>query len=133
MKIITLLPLILLTACSSTKISYHKAKETPAERVYAFQEKSAQFSSKITVVRNHAFGGSGCTALVSKNGVKAAEINNEEVVSFYVQPGEHVVSYGSGKGFCATIDVIDSVETTLNKNQTKYFRLIDGEILRENL
>lgn len=125
--------LVLLTACSSTKISYHDAKATPKERVYAFQDKSPQFSSEIIVVRNYAFGGSGCTALVSINGIKAAEINNEEIVSFYLEPGEHIISYGSGKGFCAEINVIDAVETKLNKGQTKYFRLIDGELLRENL
>jgi hypothetical protein len=131
MKIYSIILTIFLVGCSSKNISFNDATKVTEERIYAFKEKTVTQTSEIIIVRNYAFGGAGCTALVSIDGKPAAELFNNEKVTLFVEAGERVLTYGTGVGFCGKIDVIDSIETSLKPNQVKYYRLIDGEILRE--
>ena len=126
-KYLPLLLLLLLNACATTPTPINEAKQTPAERVLAFQVPISDKAAVITIVRDEGLIGSGCFAGLYINQTLAARLDVAEVVKFYVEPGEVLIRAGwdpQGRGLCAFgQDNWTQRETLLKPHEQKSFRL----------
>ncbi|RIA31315.1 hypothetical protein DFO61_2031 [Ectopseudomonas oleovorans] len=119
---LALLALLVMTGCTTSKLTPEHADPVPANRLYGFTQKVGSDDAKITVVRDGGAFGSGCGFVVHIDGKRAATLNSGEVASFYVDPGEHVISVGlSGIGLCSAID--KTTEFVASQNQKRIYRL----------
>jgi hypothetical protein len=120
---LALLALLALSGCATSKLTPEQADPVPADRLYGFTQKTASDDARITVIRDGGFFGSGCTLVVYIDGKRVAEMNSGELASFYVTPGERVISTGvSGRGLCSGY-VDQSVEIMAKPNQIRAYRL----------
>ncbi|WP_157572301.1 hypothetical protein [Nevskia soli] len=116
-----------LSACATTPVSLDAAKQTPAERVLAFQQPPSGTPSSIVVTRDKGFLGGGCYYALLINGTLAARFDTGETAKFFMEPGEILLRAGrdpEGKALCAAgQDDWTQRETVLHPQETKYFRL----------
>ncbi len=118
---------LLLSGCATTPTPIDAAKQAPADRVLAFQEKKDSATATLVVIRDEGYLGGGCYASVAVNGTLAARLNTGELARFYVEPGEIMLRSGwdpLGKGLCGlSLNEWTQRETIAHENETKYFRL----------
>lgn len=92
----------MLPGCSSSPMSVGQAEPVAADELYAYQSKPSGDSSKVTVLRDQGFVGSGCDIVVYVDGRKAAKIGSGQRASFYLKPGSPSIGAGlAGSGLCA--------------------------------
>lgn len=114
---------MLLAGCSTSPMSARDADPVPSDELYAFQSKSANTSSRITVVRDGSFVGSGCDLVLYIEGRRAAKIGPGQRASFYVEPG--AVNLGTGlaeSGLCAGA-AIRTISANLKPGVESQFRI----------
>ena len=128
-KILMLLgALAILAGCATTPIAPTVAKQTPNERILAFQQKTTGTTATLIVTRDEGLIGSGCYYSLSINGTLAARLDVGETVLFYLDPGEILLRVGrdpQGRGLCsAGQEHWTQRETILRSDEIKYFRLM---------
>jgi hypothetical protein len=114
---------MLLAGCSTSQISVREASAVPSDELYAFQSKSANTSSRITVVRDRGVLGSGCDVIFYIEGRKAAKLGSGERASFYFEPG--AVNLGIGladSGLCTGV-AIKTISANLKPGRESQFRI----------
>ncbi|MHB8939870.1 MAG: hypothetical protein ACYC7K_00490 [Desulfobacteria bacterium] len=115
------------SGCATTPIRASDAQRIPAERLYAFQERTEKSTASIIVTRDVGFVGSGCYVAVRVNGVRSATFDFGETASFYVEPGETVVSVGYDTivsvSLCSAPEYRKTVETYLRPGEAKFYRV----------
>ena len=120
---LALLALLVMTGCATSKLTPEQADPVPANRLYGFTQKMASDDARITVIRDSGFTGSGCGLVVRIDGKRAAMLNSGELASFYVDPGEHVISAGlSGQALCSSL-IDKTIELNVKPNQERIYRL----------
>lgn len=122
-KLMISLSLLALSGCATEAVLPSKAKPAPQDRVYLFQNKTAELNSKLIVVRDSGYLGSGCFTGVYINGQRAATLDPAEKATFYLKPGE--VSVGiKGEGKVCISDAVASMrDFNLTENGVKAIRL----------
>lgn len=122
-KAILILAAISLNGCATEAVLPSQAKQAPPERVYLFQNKKPDQNSKLIVVRDSGYLGSGCFTGVYINGQRAATLDPAEKAIFYLKPGE--VSLGiKGEGkVCISDNVASMRDFNLAPNGEKAVRL----------
>lgn len=118
----------ILAGCSTTPVPLAEAIPISPDRALAFQQQSDTANAKLIVTRDSGMIAKGCYMAFSINGKLAARYKASEVGTFYLEPGEHVLKYGSdaqGRGLCsfASDDYWIQRETILRPGETKRFRL----------
>jgi len=116
----------LMTACSTSPVSFDQAKPVPGDRVLAYGKKPAGPYGTIQVARDTGFVAGGCFVAVHVDGRPAARIDTGEAVSLYVPVGEHLVGLGAderGSGLCSWSGALKEQATILKAGQTKRFRI----------
>jgi len=134
------LAVVLFGGCATTPVRSSDAVRVPKERLLAFQEKTEKTSSTITITRDAGVMGSACNLVVRINGTNSAQYGVGETGSFYVEPGEVILTVGYnllGFSLCGT-GKITTREAYLRSGETKYFRITsDGfggtDIMRSEL
>lgn len=122
-KLMLSLSLLALSGCATEAVLPSKAKPAPLERVFLFQNKTSELNSKLIVVRDSGYLGSGCFTGVYINGQRAATLDPAEKVIFYLKPGEVSVGIkGEGK-VCISDEVASMRDFTLTENGVKAIRL----------
>ncbi|MGF6476633.1 hypothetical protein ABIE06_003481 [Pantoea dispersa] len=122
-KTILLLAALSLSGCATEAVLPSKAKQAPQERLYLFQKQSAEFNSKLIVVRDSGYLGSGCFTGVYINGQRAATLDPAEKATFFLKPGEVSVGIkGEGK-VCISDEVASMRDFNLTENGVKAIRL----------
>jgi hypothetical protein len=118
---------LMMAGCATTPIPILEAKQTPSNRLLAYQEKKPETTSTLVVTRDSGFLGGGCYYALSINGTLAARLDVGESSRFFLTPGEILLRVGrdpEGKGLCAMgKDEWTQRETILRQNEMKYFRL----------
>jgi hypothetical protein len=109
MKLLTLLFVILVTACQtlSIKETINVAKPISQDRVFAFADKPQKTFSTLKIARGDSFFGGGCYLNLYIDDKLTAKVDTEEFVLLYLPVGIHFVSIGfdlSGNGLCAASD-----------------------------
>ncbi|MFJ2687401.1 hypothetical protein ACIOYV_27105 [Pseudomonas sp. NPDC087342] len=113
----------LLAGCSTSQISVRDAKPVPGDELYAFQSKTANTSSRITVVRDGGVLGSGCDVVFYIEGRRAAKIGPGERASFYSEPGAANLGIGlADSGLCMGV-AIKTISANLKPNGESRFRI----------
>lgn len=122
-KPLLLVAVFLLAGCATEAVLPSKAKQAPSDRVYLFQNKSTENNSKLIVVRDSGYLGSGCFAGVLINGQRVATLDPAEKAIFFVPPGE--VSIGiKGEGKMCVSDAVPAMrDFNLIPNGEKAVRL----------
>jgi hypothetical protein len=119
---------VLLSGCATTPVSPSRAGRVPADRLLAFQERTADRTATIVVTRDRGMLGSGCYSSFFLNGVHAGRFDVGETATFHVPPGETLLRNGvdlEGRALCGfgAKDFWTQRETILRAGETKYFRL----------
>lgn len=117
------LTLVVLAGCSTSPMSARDADPVPSDELYAFQGKTASTTSRITVVRDGGFVGSGCDLVFYIEGRRAAKIGPGQRASFYVEPG--AVNLGTGlaeSGLCAGA-AIRTISANIKPGAESQFRI----------
>ena len=121
------LVLLLLSGCATTPVSINDAKQTPSDRVLAFQTQDANKTAVLIVIRDEGFIGSACYYGLWINQKLAARVDVAEYSKFYVEPGEILLRIGrdpEGKGLCGVDqDNWTQRETILRPGDQKTFRM----------
>lgn len=111
----------------STPTPFAKASQTPKERLLAFQQSDKKDGATIIVLRDDGFFGGACYHGIWINGVLAGRLEPAEVATFYVEPGDYVLTIGNvgtGSSVCdAQRDRVNR-ETSLRPGQRKVFRAL---------
>lgn len=115
----------LLFGCATTPTLISDAKQTPQDRILAFQTQDGDNTSTLIVIRDTGFLGGGCYASLYINKVLAARLDVAEVVRFYLEPGEVLLRVGlDGKGLCSVNkNYWTQRETSLKHGEQKTFRV----------
>lgn len=120
-KTFLLLSISLLNSCATTPVSNNDAKTVPAERIIS---KSAHVKNlgeaTLIVKRDTGFTGSGCNIVVYLDGKAIAELDTGEKVTFYAQPGDHILS---AKQTSICVAGLKEVDITLKENDKKTYRI----------
>jgi len=114
---------MLLVGCATSPMSARDADQVPSDELYAFQSKTAGTTSRIIVVRDGGFVGSGCDLVFYIDGRRAAKIGPGQRASFYVEPG--AVNLGTGlaeSGLCASA-AIRTISANLKPGAESQFRI----------
>jgi hypothetical protein len=128
-KICLLLLMFYVNGCATAPIAISEAKQSPPDRVLAFQTPTSDKTATLTMIRDEGFIGGGCYYAVSINGILAARLDPAEFVRFYMEPGEILIRYGrdpQGQGLCVPFEGLDNWtqrETFLKSGEKKSFRL----------
>lgn len=113
--------------CATTPIRSSDAIRIPKERLLAFQEKTEKTTSTITITRDVGLLGSACYLAARINGTVSARLDVGETSSFYVEPGEILLSVGIdplGRGLCGlSPEYWKTLEAYLRPGETKFYRL----------
>lgn len=122
-KILTAMSLVALTGCATAPTPVATADMVPATAIYGFQQKTAESSGKITVIRDSGFTGSGCDILFYIEGQRAATIAAGQKASFYVPPGD--INLGAGPVFSAVCGSLSvrAITAKIQPSQESLFRL----------
>ena len=92
-KILFLACAILLDGCATTAVSNDDAINVPAERIILRSSQTKNPGEATLVVKRDAgFTGSGCNIVIYLDGRAIAELDTREKVTFYAQPGDHILS-----------------------------------------
>jgi hypothetical protein len=93
--------LALLSGCSTQPVSNMQASDVPSERIWDKQiVKKTDNKGTIIVKRDSGFLGSACLTSIYIDGNPVADIGTREKVTFYSNPGRHVLS-ATPHGWCA--------------------------------
>ncbi|MBC3964257.1 hypothetical protein [Pseudomonas simiae] len=123
MRILIAAAVAMLAGCASSAISVRDAKPVPSDEVYAFQNKLAGESGKITVVRDSGAVGSGCDIVVYVDGRRAAKIGTGQRATFYLPPGSPNLGAGlAGSGLCAGA-AIRTIAATVQPGKESLYRI----------
>ncbi|AIK01458.1 hypothetical protein C0134_02950 [Moraxella catarrhalis] len=115
-SIIALTLLFVLTACSTKPIVNY------TETVSLVDNNVTSDRSTIVVRRDMGFMGSGCPVEIYLNGVKYARLQSSQSINIHTTAGTHILSAKfTGRGFCQ--DRLNETEVTIQKNESKYYRL----------
>ncbi|CDL80998.1 hypothetical protein [Xenorhabdus szentirmaii] len=127
----------LLAGCSSTRLDVAASKEVPVNRMFWGSDKGNEgLKSQIIIKRDRGFVGSGCLQNIQLNGIKVAELEIGEKVTFYAPPGNYTfTTYLSGSAFCGSL--ISSLAVKILPNSSNIFRIavVDGsapKIIKDN-
>jgi hypothetical protein len=128
LALLAFLVVVSLSGCArlSTPTAVSKAVPAPAERLLAFQDRKAD-AGAIIVVRDEGFFGGRCFHGIWLNGVLAARLEPAEKATFYVEPGDYILTVGNvGTGSSACDAHKDRIhrETTIRTGQQKLFRAL---------
>ncbi|QXO42224.1 hypothetical protein JA116_16795 [Morganella morganii] len=131
-KSFPLLAVLFIAGCSTSAVNQSTAKLAPSEQVFLYQIKSSEYSSSITVVRDTGLHGAACLSTVYIDGIKAAKLDTAEKVTFYIQPGNHVIGAGFEKEglFCGD-RVRQERDITIKADESRAYRVFtdqDGNI-----
>ena len=85
----------LVTGCSTSPVSFDKAKPVPGSRVMAYGQKPAGPYGTIQVSRDTGFVGGGCFVAIHVDGRPVARIDTGEAVSLFLPAGDHLVGLGA--------------------------------------
>ncbi|WP_223535574.1 hypothetical protein [Pseudomonas sp. GL-B-16] len=121
--IVGALAVVLLAGCATSPMSAKNAEPVPSDELYGFQSKSTNTSSRITVVRDGGFVGSGCDLVFYIEGRRAAKIGPGQRATFYVEPG--TVNLGTGlaeSGLCSGA-AIRTISANLKPDTESQFRI----------
>ena len=114
---------VMLAGCASSAISVRDAKPVPSDEVYAFQNKPAGESGKITVVRDTGAVGSGCDIVVYVDGRRVAKIGTGQRATFYLPPGSPNLGAGlAGSGLCGGA-AIRTIAATVQPGKESLYRI----------
>lgn len=112
----------------STPTAVSKATPAPPDRLIAFQAGGGtKDASTIVVVRDEGLFGGRCFHGIWINGVLAARLEPSEIATFYVAPGDYVLTVGNvGTGSSPCDAHKDRIhrETTVRAGQRKIFRAL---------
>lgn len=92
--VISVLVVLGSAACSTQPVSNSESKPIPAEQLLdAAQTKEFAGSARLVVKRDPSLARvGGCVQTIFLNAKPVAELRQGEIVTFYVQPGDHIVS-----------------------------------------
>lgn len=127
MRLLMVTPLIcLLTGCAGSP-TVDQAIPTPSSRLFAYQGIGDGGDSIITVLRQLGSIGPTCYFSVYIDGKLVARMDDNEIASFYVQPGPKLIGIGmdpNGAGICSSgsNQPRREVETYLGKGEQRKFR-----------
>ncbi|MFM0136468.1 hypothetical protein [Caballeronia grimmiae] len=94
-RVVPLIALTALAACSTSPVPLSRATSTPSERIFSpTLAKTSDGAQKITIVRDSGLKGSAFYTTVYVDGVRAADVDTSEAVRIYLQPGVHILSAG---------------------------------------
>jgi len=117
------LAVALLAGCASSAIPVSQADPVPRDELYAFQNKPAGESGKVTVVRDSGMVGSGCDVVVYVDGRKAAKIGTGQRASFYLPPGNPSIGAGlAGSGLCGGA-AIRTISANVKSGKESLYRI----------
>lgn len=120
-KIIGITLISLIAGCASSIPDNGEIRQVPENRIYNFQTEKA---SIIHVIRDKTYSSAACYYRLYIDGVKAADFDEKEQASFFVDAGSHILSVKpEGNKFSCGSDYISEYETTLKGNDTKKIRL----------
>ncbi|KMJ44977.1 hypothetical protein AB204_11580 [Xenorhabdus khoisanae] len=129
---------ILLVGCSTTRLDTSASKEVPVERMFWESGRDNTVGkSTIIVKRDQGFIGAGCFQNVHFNGIKIAELNAGEKVTFYTHSGDFTLStYLGGNPMCASL--LSSLNAKILPNSINVFRIFvkngsTPNIVRDNV
>lgn len=115
---------LLLNGCATVPVSNNDAKNVPPERIIS---KTTQVKNPgeatLIVKRDSGFTGSGCNIIIYLDGKAIAELGTGEKVTFYAQPGDHVLS---AKQTSICVAGLKEVGITLKENDNKAYRISFG-------
>ncbi|WP_145561145.1 hypothetical protein [Yersinia mollaretii] len=120
-KTFLLVSISLLNGCATTPVSNKDARTVPLERIIS---KSVQIKNPgeatLIVKRDSGFTGSGCNIVVYLDGKAIAELDTGEKITFYAQPGDHILS---AKQTSICVAGLKEVGITLQENDKKTYRI----------
>ncbi|HFV5779996.1 hypothetical protein [Klebsiella michiganensis] len=120
-KILFLACAILLDGCATTAVSNDDAINVPAERIILRSSQTKNPGEATLVVKRDAgFTGSGCNIVIYLDGRAIAELDTREKVTFYAQPGDHILS---AKQTSICVAGLKEVGITLKENESKTYRI----------
>ncbi len=113
--------LIVASGCATEPIPVDKAIEVKSSAVYAPQLLEARPNTgKVIVKRDTGFVGSAADLYVMVDGVRAADLQTGEKVSFYLDAGSHILSLSNWAG---TMTDLSETSATVADGQALIFRV----------
>ena len=122
---------LFICGCASNQIKQSKATFTPVDRVFAFQVKKENTTSKIIVTRDWWLFGDKCYISFWIDDKLSARLGIEEKAQFYVEPGYRKITVRGdplNPNSCMEPvykDVV--VNAHINPNETLYYRIFFDE------
>lgn len=123
---LVVLPLVLLSACSSFRGDPAHVRPVPAERLLGLQQTQAD-SAQIVVNRDFGVMGGGCLVAIEVDRQVAARIGVGEVATFQVPPGTRVVGITPDrmdKTLCGMGRLLREVAVPIKAGQTRKLRIV---------
>ena len=123
---LVVLPLVLLSACSSFRGDPAHLQPVPAERLLAFQQIQAN-GARIVVNRDFGMMGGGCRVAIEIDRQVAARIGVGEVATFQVPPGTRVVGITPDrmdKTLCGMGRLLREVAVPIKTGETRTLRIV---------
>ncbi|WP_417663453.1 3-isopropylmalate dehydratase [Pseudomonas sp.] len=120
------LPMLVLTGCSSYKTHPDQITQIPEDRMFEYQ-RAEQDSGNIIINRDMGFIGGGCYVAFKLDRKLAARIGIGETATFSVAPGRHIVGIAideEGESLCNNGRLNREVAVTVTKGQDEHFRIV---------
>ena len=119
---LVLLSLAALVGCATTSLPIAELKNVPPDRI-AWKESASEGAATLLIARDSGFTGSAATAMVSIDGLAAAEIEAQELARLRASPGRRTVSVWIRAPMGAVLHKPRSLEVTLAPNGTVLLRI----------
>ncbi|MFA3130062.1 hypothetical protein KWG22_18895 [Acinetobacter pittii] len=137
MKKIILLGLIFsLVGCATAPISTTMAKQTPKERLLAYQENKDGYA-EVEITRDTGYLGGGCYLSVLFRDETIGRFDTGEKATFYLPVGQWSMAVAAdpqGKGLCAAAGFNPAFEQqNIKPNIKNIFRISSGPYRRPRL
>lgn len=78
-------------------------------------------TATVVITRDSGVLGSACNTYVFVDGKQSASLKPSESATLHVPSGRHILSFDTSRGLCPS--ATDAVDVTLNKGDTKRYRI----------
>lgn len=119
---LVLFSLAALTGCATTSLPIAELKNVSPDRI-VWKEVVTEGAATLIIARDSGFTGSAATAMVSIDGLAAAEIEAQELARLKVSPGRRTVSVWIRSPMGGVLLKPRSLEVTLTPNGTALLRV----------
>lgn len=135
-KLLSILAVLTISACTTSPISSDRAKPVPQERMLAYTEPNPEYA-KVQIIRDQGILGSGCYLAVMYRQTILARFNTSEKGIFYIPEGDWkfaITMDPDGNLLCGTDNFSPVFETQkIRKDQDNLFRISSGAWRRPRL